>query len=363
MKDGYPEAAESCPLRKVIMSTEIPHKQPEVDGWITRFLSGDISREEFDCLKAWVNESPAHAEYARGSMQVLFASNVLTDNNPADVEKAFARICRRMDPPRRMRRLAIIAVVAVAAVAALLLVVVPMLTRPETPAKAREWAVYATSANQKRNIRLADGTRVVLYPHSELRVPNRVVEGMRMVYLQGEAYFNVKHTIPQFCVRLRSMDVVDKGTEFKLRDYPTEEYSVVELYSGKIELRNTVANTTAHDIKPGEHVAVEKATGRMERTMLQAGKQERANVQEAGAGDGMMEFEDATLGDVAKALGEAYGVRISVTPDAASMRFNGSFNTKVNSVEDVLRTMSCTEQIGYSRVQGGFRLYAKEKAH
>ncbi len=343
------------------MSTEIPHKQLEVDGWITRFLSGDISREEFDRLKAWVGESPAHAEYARGSMQVLFASNVLADNSPVDAGKAFERICRRTASPRRVRRLAAVAVVAVAAVAALLLVVVPMLTSPETPAKAQEWAVFATSANQKRSIRLADGTRVTLYPRSELRVPSHTVEGMRMVYLRGEAYFNVRHGIPQFCVRLRSMDVVDKGTEFKLRDYPSEKYSVVELYSGKIELRNTIANTTARDIKPGEHVSVEKATGKMDRTMLQAGKPEKAETGEAGVEDGTLEFEDATLGDVAKALGEAYGVRISVAPDAVSMRFNGCFNIKANSVEDILRAMACTGQTGYSRMQGGFRLYAKEK--
>ena len=93
---------------------------------------------------------------------------------------------------------------------------------------------------------LEDGTRVVLYPGSELSFPAHFASAGRLVTLQGEAYFDVTHDENRpFNVQAREASVTVLGTSFNIRAYENEGDVETVLVSGLVDINST-------RLQPGE---------------------------------------------------------------------------------------------------------------
>jgi transmembrane sensor len=97
--------------------------------------------------------------------------------------------------------------------------------------------VYATAAGERAELRLTDGTRVVLAPASHLRVLGRYGKARRSVVLDGEAFFTVVHdaAIP-FTVRAGDMLATDLGTSFDVAAYHGDTSVRVAVAEGRVSL-------------------------------------------------------------------------------------------------------------------------------
>ena len=85
---------------------------------------------------------------------------------------------------------------------------------------------------------LGDGTRVYLNPQTELRFPESFASSeQRLVYLSGEAYFEVtKNPSKPFVVQCKDYAVKVLGTSFNVNSYEGDETSKTTLATGKVEI-------------------------------------------------------------------------------------------------------------------------------
>jgi len=204
--------------------------------------------------------------------------------------------------------------VAAAACAAAVIAVVAWqaLRRPVTPP---ELQTYATTARQRINLRLGDGTRIVLAPESRLRVPAEFGAERRDVYVEGEAYFDVVHDSTRpFTVFAANASVRDIGTAFAVRGYAEDHAVRVVVREGK------VAMSGAGLLGAGD-VGHLTAEGR-------ASVRHHANVAALlGWVEGKLVFEEAPLGRVLLDLRRWYGVQATAAdPALAGLPFTGSLH-------------------------------------
>ncbi|MDY4043239.1 MAG: DUF4974 domain-containing protein [Marinifilaceae bacterium] len=90
------------------------------------------------------------------------------------------------------------------------------------------------------NVTLADGSRVWLNAGSALRFPEAFTGKQRVVYLEGEGYFEVKRDERKpFIVKTEGMDLRVLGTSFNVKAYRDDENIVTTLVTGKIAQRYT----------------------------------------------------------------------------------------------------------------------------
>ena len=103
---------------------------------------------------------------------------------------------------------------------------------------------YATRPGQRAELRLPDGSRVMLSVDSRIRVAADFGAVGREVSLEGEAFFDVQHdSAHPFRVRTTRGVVEDLGTEFVVSDYPENRTMWVAVASGYVGLEQ--ADTTA----------------------------------------------------------------------------------------------------------------------
>jgi ferric-dicitrate binding protein FerR (iron transport regulator) len=86
-------------------------------------------------------------------------------------------------------------------------------------------------------LQLADGTKVWLNSASSFKYPTKFIGDQRIVYLSGEAYFDVAHNKEKpFIVKVEDMNVKVLGTEFNVKAYADEPFVKTTLVNGKVEV-------------------------------------------------------------------------------------------------------------------------------
>jgi transmembrane sensor len=119
-----------------------------------------------------------------------------------------------------------------------------LLSRPAAP---RE---YVTARGQRAEFRLKDGTRVVLSVASRLRVPADYGARERSLYLEGEAYFDVRHDARRrFVVQTAHAATEDLGTRFDVRAYEGDSTVQVVVAEGRVALQTGARDTL---VTPGQ---------------------------------------------------------------------------------------------------------------
>ncbi|SDF18101.1 FecR family protein [Pricia antarctica] len=91
-------------------------------------------------------------------------------------------------------------------------------------------------------LKLSDGTLVWLNAGSKLRFPQGFVDAdkNRMVYLEGEAFFDVaKNSDRPFIVNTQEVDVKVLGTKFNISSYETDDHIATTLVEGSVGVYET----------------------------------------------------------------------------------------------------------------------------
>lgn len=161
-----------------------------------------------------------------------------------------------------------------------------------------------TKPGTRTQIDLPDGTRVWLNDGTTFRYPEQFSGSQREVFVDGEAYFEVKSNPENpFVVNNPLMNTVVTGTHFNLNAYTADKYFEATLLEGKIHLENANKNMV---MKPGEQVQFD--------SKLEKIVQKTVDPQNAAAWvDGKLIFKDEKLGTAIKKLARWYNVEIILT--------------------------------------------------
>ncbi|MBO9726447.1 MAG: FecR domain-containing protein [Novosphingobium sp.] len=195
-------------------------------------------------------------------------------------------------------------------------------------------AGFATGQD-RREVALADGTRVWLAPHS--RIEARIGPLGRHVKLEsGEAVFDVVHQSRGFTVDARDVSVVDKGTLFTVRNRPDRPVAVV-LARGALEVRQ--GGSTLAEPRPGERVEIVAGKARVDEIDAEAAIAWR---------EGRLLFSDCTLGEALSAFADQGAPRVTLDdPALAKLHVSGAY--AVADLESFLSGLSSIHPLRWKR--------------
>jgi transmembrane sensor len=318
-----------------------PHDDPADWDAIARYFAGESTLEEGSVVRRWLEAHPAEA----AALTALGDATARLENATPpglDVEGALARVIERRDgasvipidsrqparrtpartvvPARRWQRFAL-----PAAAAAVLLIGGRLFWHSAqndgytNPSGAAAQTVI-TAVGQRDSVRLADGTRVVLAPESQLRVAAGYGGSMREVELEGEAYFDVHHDDARpFLVHASGAAIRDLGTTFTVRTTRGQGVRVA-VTSGSVSLAPAQAGPNAAVVlQPGDAGTL--------------GTDGRTVVERGGAAEpdtawmrGRLVFREAPVETVRAEVRRWYGIDLQIDSSFASRHLSMTFD-------------------------------------
>lgn len=229
---------------------------------------------------------------------------------------------RRQAPQRGLRR------AALAAAAVVVAAVGVQLWRGRIPkpdagsAAGTSGAIteFATRVGERDSIRLADGTRVLLGPGSQLSVAPGYGSTHREVRLRGEAYIDAAHEgAHPFVVRAGAATIRDVGTKFTVHGDGNTGVRVV-VTEGAVNLRATAAVRDSGMLLRAGDVGVLAIDGTV------VAERGRATEDDLAWTRGRLIFRDASMSEVRADLRRWYGIELVFADSALVTRhFSNDF--------------------------------------
>ncbi|WDF54186.1 FecR family protein [Mucilaginibacter sp. KACC 22063] len=203
--------------------------------------------------------------------------------------------------------------------------------------------IIRTAFGEIKTIELPDHSVVVLNGNSSLAYERSWGNNTREVWLDGEAFFKVKHLNKdslhikrneKFIVHAKSVSVEVLGTTFNVQNRHNKIN--VALVTGKIKVSSGTVNSGII-MKPGDYV--EYAANRInQKTQLEHPEKI------VSWSKRQFSFNDAKLGDIITMLEDTYGYHITLAdPKLREMKIEGGIN--VTGVKALLETVSTSLRV------------------
>lgn len=220
--------------------------------------------------------------------------------------------------------------------------------------------VYYTSIAPNGSIAemlLPDGSHIFLNSGSQIKYSVDGTEGMREVFLTGEAWFQVaKMKTKPFLVHTSFYDVRVTGTSFNVKAYQDDEAVVTTLEEGSIRIQSPGNLKQAEEriLKPGQQLIYNKVTGSTQvnevNTRWYTSWKENKLV-----------FINMSLKDLKTLLERKYGVAIQIVDkDILDYHYDGVL--KNETILEVLEILKHTLPIEY-KIVGQNIVIQKKRRH
>lgn len=317
---------------------------------IAAYLNGEISRDEEAELKTWIQADQSNRSFFYSIKDTWDSSKSLTVDINTQLLHFYQKQAQAVKSNRRILPLWI----KVAAAAAILMVgifsaqFVPFL-KPEPQSMVESFQVPKGSRSQ---IVLADGTHVNLNSNSKLELDKNFSGNLREVYLEGEAYFEVKSDkYHPFKVHTDKFNIVVTGTKFNISSYREDRNISATLAEGQIKLQTQTMEEVV--LKPGQKISFNQQT--MEPVLT------KANVESDLAWvNGEFDFRDIPFPDLIRRLERWYDVKLIYDGTAFNtMTYSGRFKNQ-ETIWQVLDALKLTTSIDYTKINfREFKLYLK----
>lgn len=189
--------------------------------------------------------------------------------------------------------------------------------------------------NDIEKFTLPDGSRVWLNKRSTLTYPSSFEGNVRLITLEGEAFFEVEtDTTQPFIVKTADVQTRVLGTSFNVKAYTTDDLIEVALVEGKVQVQiETYADTTDKMIAltPGEQFSYSKS--------------QRAHATDPFTNDkpyvwrdGIVFFDGADIHEVTSTLQRWYDVEFTLQDDSLiTSELVYRYDTKKFTLYEVLK--------------------------
>lgn len=197
--------------------------------------------------------------------------------------------------------------------------------------------VITAQNGEKAEVVLPDGSKVWINSGSTLTYDKHFNRKQRLVYLQGEAYFEVSNNKKRtFIVNTNSIKVQALGTSFNVRSYETDSLATAILLEGKVKV-----SATGHE---AILTANQRATFDKHTHNLLADQVDALNFVEWKNGN--IYFSNQTYDEIAQTLSRIYNVKIQFASEQLRpMRFSGTLGS--SGIKNALDILSMTSPMYY----------------
>lgn len=206
--------------------------------------------------------------------------------------------------------------------------------------------VVYTSLDERREIKLDDGTEVVLNTNTTL---SHVKDQPRIITLDGEAYFQVAkkvETKEPFQVKTNDLIVTVLGTEFNVNS--RDNQTSVFLDEGKVALGVDGNEKETLELEPGDLVSYSKTEDRIVKK-----KNENSIINTAWKDD-VVFFKNAPIDEVLPIISHLYDVRFEQSYlELEKKSFSGGL-----PVRDLNITLATLRQVYGIEIEGAGKFYS-----
>lgn len=181
-----------------------------------------------------------------------------------------------------------------------------------------------TALKERRTIQLPDGTQVNLEQGSTLDYPDRFSEGTREIYLNGEAFFEVKKEEGRpFIVHGKFLRITVLGTSFNVDTHGADEERVV-VVSGSVKVQVSEDGNPEQVlvVSPNQQAVYYALSGRLEK---QEASEDALFYQQRH--NGSFVYNGATVRKVIEDMQRFYHTKLELDGDGLNCIFHGHFHT------------------------------------
>lgn len=160
-------------------------------------------------------------------------------------------------------------------------------------------------AGKRTVVSLPDGSKVYLNAASSLRYPVQFSGTTREVYLEGEAFFEVrKNPDKPFLVKSGQVQTKVLGTGFNVKAYPNEEKTEVAVIHGKVSVTDSSSQVF---LTPHQKAVYHHKTGKLSQETFQDLQAYQGWI------TGQLVFEKTSVGEIVATLNRHYDVSIELS--------------------------------------------------
>ena len=205
--------------------------------------------------------------------------------------------------------------------------------------------IIAAPSDDRREVKLADGSTVLLNYGSTIKVEDNYNEKDRRIFLEGEAFFTVQPNAKRpFTVLTKHSETTALGTSFKVKDVPGENCANIMLATGKVNVLPLKNQNEGEEfiLLPGNQLTIDQSEGFLPATFSQQQLTNWKNIQ--------INFEGTELASIIREVEYYYGVRMVLQNEPQNqVALTGKFYEK--SLKDVLEAISFTNKLTYTQKQ------------
>jgi ferric-dicitrate binding protein FerR (iron transport regulator) len=316
---------------------------PEAKEFVTHFITGDYTPEEYATFLQWLKGATTDElnvianEHEELHDRWPLPSSVPTPEWMAELEEKLDRMGEPIQaaPVKRIgtRRFTRKQIWLAAASLVILITAGTYYYKQEVGLKSdglRHSAEYFSSilstprGGDQKQLVLPDGSKVWLNTASTLKFPSSFSGAERVVQLSGEAYFEVtRNSAMPFRVLVKDAVIEVLGTDFNIKAYEDEPFSRTTLVEGSVKIASGSQNAL---LKPGEQADAPYVSKGVAAPIRVIGGVDGDAV--LAWRNGFLQFENDDLETVMREIGRCYNVDIQYEPNIPEKRISGSFSRK-----------------------------------
>ncbi len=217
-----------------------------------------------------------------------------------------------------------------------------LIVEPDKAAKEVRYMEISIPKGKLFQLTLSDGTKVWLNAASTLKFPQHFIasEEHRIVYLEGEAFFDVTTNKEQpFVVKTTAVDVEVLGTQFNVSSYAEDSTVKATLVEGSVIINDQNENIGSVKLSPSYQAVYNKEKNSLNK------KRVNTTLYTSWI-DKKIILQNESFAEVYKRIERAYDVTIiSKNKRLNNTSFTGEFD--VENIEEILKTFSGTLKFTY----------------
>ena len=280
------------------MKSEIDHI--EFLNLITKKLSGEISFDEGEKLKVWLDEDNENQQIFDSYQATWNEMDRVKGKSSREVDMEWERLEKSIDfkaiTPKAAERSLFANVYRYAA--ALLIIVLAGFTAYYFLYNQESEQLVAEL--QIQEVELSEGSKVTINSNSKLTYPKKFEKDKRVVALSGEAFFEVaKDPNRPFIINAGEIRVEVLGTSFNVKAHETHDNIEVTVSSGKVAVYRTDNPDERVILIKGQKAIFYKSTTKIEASI-------NDNINFNAWKTKQIIFEDTPMPDVVRTINEIY---------------------------------------------------------
>ncbi len=232
----------------------------EIHILIQRSFSAELSEAEHKKLSAWIEADEEHKSYYEQIQRLLGAVSIPEPEHIPDVEEAWSGLEKRLLEHDNSSKVIPLhdsgsvksgrIVKFSMAIAATLIIFIVYLT----VLNQDDWNRVMTANGERSEIQLADHSTVTINSGSQLAYPDVFTDSVRLVKLEGQAFFDISSAERPFIVETQNARIRVLGTRFDV--FARYDRTEVIVEEGKVMLSAVSREYTRHVILQEDQMGI-----------------------------------------------------------------------------------------------------------